>query len=173
MSWITTHSGVRFDFLNPSVEMVNIEDIAHALARLCRFNGHCSGFYSVAEHCSHIAYTLSSRDAPLDDVRLGLMHDASEAYAGDVASPLKALLPDYTSIEKRIQGVIAKRFALNMSSWPTVDAVDKAIFYTEAEQMLSHPPPRPEHCPVIDVDIEGWLPEEAEARFLLAYSRWF
>jgi len=49
--WIQTHSGKRFDLLDPAPEMVDVGDIAHALGMICRFTGHCSRPYSVAEHC--------------------------------------------------------------------------------------------------------------------------
>jgi hypothetical protein len=173
VSWITTYTGIHFDFLNPTVSMLRIEDIAHALARLCRFNGHCKSFYSVAEHSVHVAYTLSRKGAPNDDIRLGLMHDAAEAYVGDVPTPLKRLLPAYANIEKRVQEVIAEKFNLSTSAWDSVSRIDHAIFYAEAKVMLPEPPPKPEDLPEIEAPIEGWNPVSAEKRFMAAFERWF
>lgn len=153
--------------------MVTIEDIAHALSRLCRFNGHCNTFYSVGEHSVLVAKILERMKAPTEDIRLGLMHDAAEAYTGDVPTPLKRLLPEYANIEKRVQEVVAQRFGLKAQSWDSVTEIDHAIFYREAAVMLSHPPSKPEHLPDIEVDIVGWGPTRAEAEFVLAYERLF
>ena len=81
---IMTHTGKLMDALNPSPDNVCIEDIAHALTNICRFTGHVSRHYSVAEHCIHASYL------GLGDPLICLLHDAAEAYIGDVASPFKA-----------------------------------------------------------------------------------
>ena len=84
---IQTYSGLVFDFINPAEADVSITDIAHSLALINRFNGHTRRPYSVAEHCV--------RGSQLIDQKCAfhfLMHDAAEAYVGDVAAPLKQLL---------------------------------------------------------------------------------
>lgn len=92
-AWIQTQSGRAFDLLDPRSEDVDIADIAHALARINRFNGHTAGEpYSVAHHSMLVADLLASWGAPPAIVREGLLHDASEAYYGDITSPLKAAL---------------------------------------------------------------------------------
>lgn len=111
---IRTASGKTFDIANPTVDMVSIEDIAHALSRICRFGGHIrEGFYSVAEHCCHCV-DLSQEYGEGYDVQLAvLLHDATEAYLGDVIKPLKIMLPDYQAIEKRVEAVVAEAFGVN------------------------------------------------------------
>lgn len=101
-----TFSGKEIDLLNPTVEDICIEDIAHALPNICRFNGHVKRFYSVAEHSILCANLIQNKKYRLE----ALLHDASEAYLGDVTRPLKASLPEYSSIEKNFQRVIAKKF---------------------------------------------------------------
>src|ERR1019366_9954250 len=82
---IRTYSGVRFKPLDPD-PAVGISDIAHALANQCRFGGHSSAFYSVAQHSVRVSEICAAEDA-----LWGLLHDASEAYLVDVPAPLKQL----------------------------------------------------------------------------------
>lgn len=92
MSWIQTRSGEAFDLLNPKPEHVQLEDIVYALSHLCRFNGHTSRFYSVAEHSLHVCDRVLEAGHPARAQLVALLHDAHEAYTGDIASPLKQLL---------------------------------------------------------------------------------
>jgi len=89
-----TFSGLRYYPTEPHTDIIQICDIAHALSNICRFNGHCSEFYSVAQH-SVVVSELCPHNLRLD----GLMHDASEAYIQDIITPIKRLLPLYTHIE--------------------------------------------------------------------------
>lgn len=96
--WIQTQSGRAFDLLDPRAEDVVVADIAHALARINRFSGHTHGEpYSVAHHSMLVADLLASWGAPPAIVREGLLHDAGEAYYGDLTSPLKAALRDHVN----------------------------------------------------------------------------
>ena len=82
--WLMTRSGRKFVLNAPSESMVRWDDIGEALAKMCRFNGHCRGFYSVAQHSILVA------DALYAEYRIyGLLHDAHEAYIGDIISPVK------------------------------------------------------------------------------------
>ena len=92
---IKTRSGVFFHFLNPTVKSIHIDDIVHALSHLCRFNGHTRNFFSVAQHsyeCADLSLRFSDDDDPdrQDKAYACLLHDAHEAYIGDVTTPLKA-----------------------------------------------------------------------------------
>ena len=98
--FIGTFSGLRFWPLDPNPEKILIADIAHALAHQCRFGGHASKFYSVAEHSVHVSKLCLPEHA-----LWGLLHDASEAYLVDLPRPLK-LLPEfapYREAERRLQ----------------------------------------------------------------------
>lgn len=111
---IRTSSGIYFDFVNPTVDMIKIEDIAHALSQQCRFGGHLPVFYSVAQHCYNCSEGVGYEKYALE----ALLHDASEAYLLDIPKPLKNLLPDYQKIEKKIELLIAEKFKLKYP-WPS------------------------------------------------------
>lgn len=109
---ITTWSGLRVDPLAMRPEDVSIEDVAHSLARTCRYNGHVGGFLSVARHSIWVSDVLRSRG---DEMALwGLLHDASEAYLGDLVRPLKHSdeLHVFQEAEERLDAVIAEAFGL-------------------------------------------------------------
>jgi len=115
--WIETYTGKKFYILNPRQEDIDIEDIAHALSMLCRFVGHCKQFYSVAEHSVRLSllqvvyqHIRHSRVVLTQTRLIALLHDAAEAYLGDVSSPLKLVLPKYQSYESRLQSLIFKNF---------------------------------------------------------------
>lgn len=109
-----TIGGQLIDYNNPTAEMIHIEDIATALSHTCRFGGHVRQFYSVAQHCVLVAMMMKLDGNGSGELVLeGLLHDASEAYLGDVIKPLKELIaPVYAPIERRFEAVIAERFEL-------------------------------------------------------------
>lgn len=104
--WIETFTGRHFWPLDPRPDELCIDDIAHALASICRFNGHCARHYSVAEHslfCAQYARAMGWSE----EVQLAcLMHDASEAYLCDIPSPIKPYLHGYAEAEERLQRLI-------------------------------------------------------------------
>lgn len=118
--------------------MIDIQDIAWSISRICRFNGHTSEFYTVAEHSVRI-----SRLCDPEDAIWGLLHDAHEAYVGDVAAPLKQLLPEYQIIEARAAAIIYekyKRFLGKSSICPEkVEEFDLYILGLEARDLMGDP----------------------------------
>lgn len=106
MTWIETYSGQKVIFPFPEPESIKIQDIAHGLSQICRFSGQCSHFYSVAQHSLNMAIELHKRGCGPRLQLLGLIHDATEAYVGDIPSPIKQLIPAYQEIEKRLQKAI-------------------------------------------------------------------
>lgn len=130
---IITRSGISFDLKSPTVDMVKIEDIAYALSRICRFTGHVdipNGIYSVATHSYNVSIQLSHSPKL---ALLGLLHDAPEAYYGDVSSPLKSLLPEYRQLEDNCWEVICEKFSLDYTDddWAEVKLVDSNMFKYE------------------------------------------
>jgi hypothetical protein len=130
---IRTRSGISFNLIDPDPALINILDIAHALAHICRFTGHTHSFYSVAEHsvrCSLLPCV------PPEHALETLLHDAAEAYIGDVSSPLKAQLREYQLIEFRIEQAIRKRFCLPPKKAPCVKQADLTMLATEKRDLM-------------------------------------
>jgi len=112
--WMQTASGGRYWPDDPKPEDIHLADIATALSRVCRFGGHGRAFYSVAQHSVLVSHEVKRRGGSLQDQQWGLLHDASEAYLGDVVWPLKRspLMAGYKELERRSEVAIAKRFGL-------------------------------------------------------------
>lgn len=115
-----THSGKRFDFDNINPDAICIEDIATSLANQCRFNGHANSFYSVAHHSVIMADAMSQDGYDNKMVRTALLHDASEAYLGDMVKPLKSMMPDYEALESKVMSAIAEKYDIY---WPLPDEI--------------------------------------------------
>lgn len=144
--WINTFTGKRFYFDNPNADSICIEDIAHALAYTCRYNGHTRFFYSVAEHsmyvCEKIVEQLTAGDIAEEQLRKvalqALLHDASEAYIADISSPLKRS-PEfefYRSLEKNIQNAIDIKFNVDLSFCDLTKKIDTQMLGSEVLQLF-------------------------------------
>lgn len=99
-AYITTYTGERFRYANPGP--FKIEDIAHSLSMTARFRGHSKGFYSVAQHSVHVAKLMEHDGFTPFECLCGLLHDAHEAYIGDIPTPLKWACPEITALEQGI-----------------------------------------------------------------------
>lgn len=136
--WMQTHSGLRFYPLDPRVEDIRLEDIAHALPMVCRFRGHCARFYSVAEHSLLVAGAVfrETHDASLG--LAALLHDASEAYLCDIPRPVKHLpeMAAYREVEKTVERVIAERFGLAFPMSGVVKRHDERALMTERRDLV-------------------------------------
>jgi hypothetical protein len=169
-----TYTGLAFDVLDPAPESIRIEDIAHALALTNRYGGHTPAPYSVAQHSVQVSI-LAGRCAGEDSVRAaqyGLLHDASEAYLGDMKGPIKRLphLDGYRQIEGALQARIYQRFGLEgeppaIIKWADLSllVVEADRFFPEASRPFSWELPALSHG---GLDVEPWPWQEAEAIFL-------
>ena len=142
MTWILTHSGLQFDLLQPKADAVRTTDIAHALARLCRFNGHVENHYSVAEHSLRVA-----RLVPAQHRLAALLHDATEAYVGDMVRPLKQVMPNYQHIEQSIWRAICSHLDLDPVLPKCVHQADMIMLATERRDLM---PPHPGQWDCLD-----------------------
>jgi uncharacterized protein len=168
--WIQTFSGGAIYPGSPHPDDVDIYDIANALARQCRYGGHCLRFYSVAEHC-----VLMCDEASEENKLCALLHDASEAYLIDIPRPVKPLLKGYHDLELALMRVIAKKYGF---AWPMPDEVkqlDAAIVTDERQQNMAASKVDPiawgaPHDP-IGVRLQFWKPEIAAFEFLLRFYK--
>ncbi len=128
---ILTADGEYFDFFDVTNNRFDINTIAHALSNICRFTGHSRHFYSVAQHCVLVSYIVPEKFA-----LHGLLHDAAEAFIGDVSSPLKKLLPQYKVIEMRIEANLFARFDLPLTVPAQVKHADLVALRTEQRDLM-------------------------------------
>ncbi len=108
---ILLSSGNYFDFLDPWHSVISIDDIAAGLSKCCRFAGQCEPFYSVASHSVFVSKLVAPQFA-----FAALMHDAAEAFLGDITRPLKSMLPQFKAIERDVEAAIFARFGVDMCS---------------------------------------------------------
>lgn len=134
--WIETYTGIKFYPLDPKPEDINIYDIAHSLSMLTRFNGHCEEFYSVAQHSVLVAELVYKMTGSLVDARWGLLHDATEAYIGDMTRPLKSVMPQFKEIENKIMNCICDVFFLPHEQPLVVKQADNILLATERRDLL-------------------------------------
>lgn len=136
MPWIHTYTGRKFPLLNPTPDDIDIEDIAHALSRICRFGGHTHEHYSVAQHSWHLSFIVPSEYA-----FEALMHDAPEFAIGDIVSPVKWQIPSIKPVEDGIWRAICDKFHLSFDLPDAVKEADAMILTDEVRCFMS---PQPE-----------------------------
>jgi 5'-deoxynucleotidase YfbR-like HD superfamily hydrolase len=135
-NWIRTYSGAQFSYDHVETNPIYIRDIAHSLAHICRYNGHASEFYSVAQHSMLVASVL-----PPELQFEGLLHDAAEAYTGDFPAPMKWFLRKqgndaFGLLEKRIEYAVRSHFGLPVMESPEVKAADMRMCNTEMRDLM-------------------------------------
>lgn len=130
--WAQTFSGRRYWPLDPRVDEIHIEDIAHSASMLCRFLGHCKRFYSVAEHSVYVSYFV-----PPEDALCALLHDATEPFLVDVPRPLKPYLTGYKALEDQWWLKVAERFGLPAEMPQSVKEADIAVLLAERDQIMN------------------------------------
>lgn len=131
---ILTYTGARFNILKPDPTLVRIEDIANSLSKLCRYTGHSNAFYSVAEHSIRV-----SEMVPEQHSLRGLLHDATEAYVGDMSFPLKhqPSMAPYLEVEAAVWRAICTRFGLSNDDPWEVKAADRECCRQEGTQLIA------------------------------------
>jgi 5'-deoxynucleotidase YfbR-like HD superfamily hydrolase len=185
--WIQTYSGVKFYIYKPTPADVVMEDVARALSHLCRFTGHLKRFYSVAQHCVHCSEQV---EGTAIESLWALLHDAHEAYIGDMNSPLKrylnynelyAAVPNgevsveskYAQAERAIDIAVLDKFSIVYTDkeLERVKTADMRMLVTEATQLHKrgiHPDWGVDtnvYTPY-EMEIQPWHPDDAMDRFL-------
>jgi hypothetical protein len=118
--WYRSYSGAELVADNPDPASIKLEDIAHHLSMICRFGGACPVFYSVASHSVYVTDLL-----PTELKVEGLLHDATEAYVGDMIKCIKRHCKDYQRLEHVWELAIRDRFGLPTRPAPAVKAAIK------------------------------------------------
>src|SRR5271170_4778527 len=188
-AWQRMLSGRRLDLLDPSALDIEIEDIAHGLARVARWNGQTSGanIFSVAQHCLLVEALARARVPRLDRSRrlAVLLHDAPEYVIGDMISPFKAVIGDaYKAVEHRLLAAIHVRFGLPAKSAAELEDLiklaDRQAAYLEATRLAGFEAAEARKFfgapPVFSAAIERdylkpWSAETAQARYLERFKK--
>lgn len=131
--WFQTFTGRKFYVFDPRIDDIDLEDIAHSLANTCRFNGHTRMFYSVAQHSIHVCNIFGKLvegtefEENYRAYLCALLHDATEAYVGDLIRPIKRSLPDYKVAERNIWTCVLKKYGL-WETWHLQGTKDRMLF---------------------------------------------
>lgn len=167
--WILTQSGRRFHLRWPHADEIHLNDIVWALSHLCRYNGHCREFYSVAQHSVLVSHLVEKSDPAL--ALTALMHDAAEAYTGDITRPMKQVCPSLRVLEEPIERAIADRYLL---TWPWPEVVkhaDLVLLATERRDLMAagmiSSTVLPDPLPAV---VSPWDPAYARARFVMRFN---
>lgn len=129
---IRTQSGIYMNVFKPTMDMICIEDIAHALSYQCRFGGHLPLFFSVAQHSLNCSYLIEDKELKL----AALLHDASEAYLLDIPRPIKNNLSNYKEIEDGLMKLIAEKFEFEYPLHKEVKDVDEQMLQFEWDGLM-------------------------------------
>jgi hypothetical protein len=172
--YLQTVSGRWVNPFDPDPEQLDSGDIARALANQCRFGGHCRVFYSVAQHSVIVARLVEERGGDVEDVFAALMHDATEAYLGDMPHPLKhrsALGAEFKAAEDHLEQVILERFSIK-ADVPEIKRADRALLATERRAFSAETWhwPELEGVEPLDLELTAWPPDEAARAFAERYA---
>ena len=166
--YLKTYMGYKVDPLDPKPETITLRDIAHALSLICRGNGQCTHFYSVAQHCINAAKEAEVRG---DSVRIQLgclLHDGAEAYLSDLIRPVKQFMPKYYEIEDRFLNVIYSKFGLpdlTEEELEEIKDIDDALLDYDLVELLKEPGPEGGYRLKRIPDLEFVPFEEAQAEY--------
>jgi hypothetical protein len=166
-TWLQTYSNLELDYADDEWICLPIEDIAHALSNLCRFNGHCKKYYSVAEHSVIVSYLVPEHLAIY-----GLLHDASEAYTGDIPTGFKRVMGlSFSVYEDKALKAISKGYGLDYQMFfdLSVQEYDIKVLGHEAASLMPNHIVWKQFPDRFDIPVHGHLPHEAKQVFLARY----
>jgi len=150
------------DLMNLDIDKIHIDHIATALSNICRFNGMIKNFYSVAQHscfCVDLAYSEGETDPEF--LLSVLLHDASEAYTGDIIKPIKIVLGDkFKIIEDSVSNAISKKFNINLEENHNKIKIYDSMAY-EVEKHLKN-----NNC------FECWSNKKSKKKFLKEFKKY-
>lgn len=170
-TWFPTYTGQKIDLRKFDASKIDIRDIAHHLSLTARFGGATERISSVAQHSVLVSKYVGLDGGSLNDCLWGLMHDAAEAYMGDMMLGVKSLFPRFKSIEDRLLSIIVGRYNL---SWPIPNIVDKwdwIVGCNEAFTFIKGGSPKFFNVdPVPKIFMTLWTSKYAEETFLHSFD---
>lgn len=175
-SWLQTISGRRVSVLDPQPEEIFLEDIIPTIAKQCRFNGHCSEFYSVAQHCVLGAQFALFHWDNEEIAREFLLHDATEAYMGDLIRPVKVMLPEFSKIEGGFWKAISAKFKIPEEHTEKCKLLDNIMVTWEKRDLLPNSeewPNLPDISKYNLLKIESWSWQDAIINYEHMYNQLF
>jgi hypothetical protein len=172
--YLQTVSGRWVNPFDPDPAQLDAGDIARALANQCRFGGHSRVFYSVAQHSVIVSRLVEERGGDVEDVFAALMHDAAEAYLGDMPHPLKHRSPlgaAFKEAEHHLEQAIRDRFGIRPGV-PEIKQADRALLATERRAFSAETWHWPELDGVepLDLELTAWSPDKAAGEFATRYA---
>jgi 5'-nucleotidase len=172
--YLQTVSGRWVNPFDPDPEQLDAHDIARALANLCRFGGHSRAFYSVAQHSVIVSRLVEERGGDAEDAFAALMHDATEAYLGDMPHPIKHRSPlgaAFKAAEEDLEHAIRDRFRIKPDV-PEIKRADRALLATERRTFSAETWHWPELAGVeaLDLEIAPLAPDEAAQAFMQRFA---
>jgi 5'-deoxynucleotidase YfbR-like HD superfamily hydrolase len=172
--YLQTVSGRRVNPFDPDPAQLDAGDIARALANQCRFGGHSRVFYSVAQHSVIVSQLVEQRGGDTEDSFAALMHDAAEAYLGDMPHPLKHRSPlgaAFRAAEARLEQALRERFRIRPDV-PEIKRADRALLATERRAFSAETWhwPELEGVDPLDLALTAWPPDEAAQAFAERYA---
>jgi uncharacterized protein len=171
-SFIMTNNGVLVNVFDLKEGNILIEDVAHALSNICRWNGHSKFHYSVAQHSIMVSKQMKELGFSAMNQLFGLLHDGSEAYICDIPKPVKANLPDYIELEKKVQGFVYKELigrSPNQSEKNLLNIVDTDVLYKEANEITNHSGAWFDKIPSVKLEVKKEEMKDVEQEFLSIY----
>lgn len=169
---LQTCRGHKVNIINPRADQIFIEDIAASLSKLCRFNGNCNIFYSVAQH-SVLGASLALKHNNISLAKEFLLHDATETYVGDLIRPVKVHIPKFLEIEAGFQAAISEKFGTNVTMSLECKRLDDIMVTWEKRDLMPNVETWP-NLPNIDhfkfPQIRYWGFKRAEANFMKLYN---
>lgn len=172
--YLQTVSGRWVNPFDPDPDQLAVDDIARALANQCRFGGHCWVFYSVAQHSVIVSELVEQRGGDAEDVFAALMHDAGEAYLGDMPHPLKHRSPlgaAFKEAEDHLEQALREHFGIKPDV-PEIRRADRALLATERRAFSDEAWhwPELEGIEPLDLELTAWSPDEAAEAFMRRYA---
>lgn len=174
--WIVTYTGKQFFPFSPIDSSIDIRDIAHALSNICRFCGHVSSFYSVAQHsiivAKHLLTLPHCKDKKLLLVFAGLLHDSAEAYTCDFPGPIRPRFKNLIELQDNLTRVIFAKFGIPFSLFKEQELynADMKVLMTEKRDLIAphHQPWGIDYTPLKE-SIIPMPPKQAEYEFLTVF----